>query len=450
MTLAPTTPPPAPAAAREPALHPVAKFLDLLFPAPRAFQVRVGGAVVLAATDDVRFSLDFSSVGTVRRVFKPPVETSIGEAFIDGTLWVEGDIVAAVPIVEACRQAARTPSRIVELARAWRALPPADGGRGTPGAAPARLSGRVHTPERDHEAIRYHYDMGNDFFALFLDSRMLYTCAYYPTGIEDLERAQELKLEHVCRKLRLRPGETLLDLGCGWGGLMIHAAKHHGVRAVGVTLSQSQLEWANARIREAGLEDRVEVRLAHYETLRKGSFDKISSIGMVEHVGIARVPEYFRQVYALLRPGGLFLNHCVSRKLGTQPNRLKSLLTDPLNRLLVGQSPLTSIVFPDTELVSLSELAVAAERAGWEVRDVESLREHYARTLRHWLARMDENRAEGEALAGAGTLRAWRLYFAVAAYRFDAALINLNQILLAKPDAEGRVELPWSRADLYA
>jgi cyclopropane-fatty-acyl-phospholipid synthase len=450
MTLAPTTPPPAPAAATEPGLQPAAKFLDLLFPAPRAFQVRVGGAIVLAATDDVRFSLDFSSVGAVRRAFKPPVETSLGEAFIDGTISVEGDIVAAVPIVEDCRRAARTPSRIVELARAWRALPRPDGRRGTAGAAPARLSGRVHTPERDHQAIRYHYDMGNDFFALFLDSRMLYTCAYYPTGTEDLDRAQELKLEHVCRKLRLSPGETLLDLGCGWGGLMIHAAKHHGVQAVGVTLSQSQLEWANARIQEAGLEDRVEVRLAHYETLQKGSFDKISSIGMVEHVGIARVPEYFRQVYGLLRPGGLFLNHCVSRKLGTQPNRLKSLLTDPLNRLLVGQSPLTSIVFPDTELVSLSELAVAAERAGWEVRDVESLREHYARTLRHWLARMDENRAEGEALAGAGTLRAWRLYFAVAAYRFDMALINLNQILLAKPDASGRVELPWSRADLYA
>jgi cyclopropane-fatty-acyl-phospholipid synthase len=443
------TAPAAPHRETDPEHGAAAAFLSKLFPAPRAFDVRVGDRTALHATEAPTFTLVIASPAALRRMFRPPVETSMGEAVIDGTLSVEGDVVAAVPIVDACRRAARSPRLILELARAWRALPREE--TRPPGdVAPARLSGRVHTPERDQEAIRHHYDLGNDFYALFLDPRMLYTCAYYPTGAEDLDRAQELKLEHVCRKLRLRAGERMLDVGCGWGGLLIHAATHHGVHGLGVTLSREQHAFANERIREAGLEDRVEVRLAHYQTLRGETFDKIAAVGIMEHIGIARVPEYVAHVYGLMRPGGLFLNHCIGRKLGTQPNRLKSLLTDPLNRVLVGQSPLTSVVFPDTELVSLSELASAAERAGWELRDVENLREHYARTLRHWIARMDENREEAEALVGAGTVRAWRLYFAVAAHRMDLGLINLNQTLLAKPDADGRVEIPWSRADLYA
>jgi cyclopropane-fatty-acyl-phospholipid synthase len=445
---APAAPPPG----TDPGHQAAAAFLTRLFPAPRAFEVRVGGRPALPATEAPRFTLVIASPAALRRMFRPPVEASMGDAFIDGTLSVEGDVVAAVPIVEACRRTARSPRRVIGLARAWRALPRVDAEPPRPpeSTTAPRLSGRAHTPERDRAAVQHHYDLGNDFYALFLGSRMVYSCAYYPTGTEDLDRAQELKLDHVCRKLRLRPGERMLDVGCGWGGLLMHAATHYGVRGVGITLSRRQHALAAERIRDAGLEDRLEVRLAHYGTLEGESFDKAASIGMLEHVGIARLPEYLARVHGVLRPGGLFLNHGVSRRYGTQPSRWKGLLTDPLNRLLVGHSPLTSAVFPDTELVALSELNLAAEAAGWEVRDVENLREHYGRTLRHWIEGVDARREAAEALVGPGTVRAWRLYFAVSARRMDVGLIGIHQSLLAKPDRDGRVELPWSRADLYA
>jgi cyclopropane-fatty-acyl-phospholipid synthase len=429
-----------------------ATFLARLFPAPRDFDVRVGDRVVLHATGEPRFTLAVASAAALRRMFRAPVEASLAEAFVSGALSVEGDPVAAMPIVEACRAAARSPRRALALFRDWRALPRAEApaAGGSDAAAPPRLSGRAHTPERDHAAVQHHYDLGNDFYALFLGRRMVYSCAYFPTGVESLERAQELKLEHVCRKLRLRPGQRLLDVGCGWGGLLIHAATHHGVHGVGITLSRRQHALATERIAAAGLADRLEVRLAHYHTLEGETFDRAASVGMLEHVGISRLPEYFARVHGVLRPGGLFLCHGISRRLGTQPNRWKSLLKDPLNRLLVGESPLTSVVFPDTELVALSELNLVAEAAGWEVRDVENLREHYSRTLREWIAGLDARREEAEALVGSGTVRAWRLYFAVSAHRMDLGLININQTLLAKPDDAGRIEVPWSRADLYS
>jgi cyclopropane-fatty-acyl-phospholipid synthase len=423
-------------------------FLERLFPAPREFAIRLWEGTVLPADGEPVFTLVVAAPGVLRAMFRPPVETSLGDAFVSGALEVEGDLTAAFPIVETCRRAARSPRRLLELVRLWRALPPIDATLPRDPAAPARLSGGAHSPERDRDAVRFHYDLGNDFYALFLDPRMVYSCGYFPTGEEDLEAAQRLKLDHVCRKLRLRPGDRLLDIGCGWGALLIHAAREYGVRGVGITLAERQHELATRRIAEAGLQDRLEVRLADYRTLEGETFDKASSIGMFEHVGRARMPEYFARVYGVLRPGGLFLNHGISR-LAPLPTGLRTLITDPLNRLVVGVSPITKSVFPDTDLVPLNKVNAMAEAAGWEVRDVENLREHYAITLRHWIANLEAREEEAEQLVGSATVLAWRLYFAASAQRFDAARISVNQTLLAKLD-DGRADIPLSRADVYA
>lgn len=436
----------------DPAVPAAARFLDRLFPPPRDVAIRLWDETVLPADGDPDCTLVIDSAGALRSMFRPPVETSLGEAYLRGDLEVDGDLCRAFPVVEACRTAARSPGDLLALARLWRALPRegADGGDGAAATRePARLSGATHTKDRDRAAVQYHYDLGNEFYRLFLDPRMVYSCAYFPTGEEELATAQELKLEHVCRKLRLRPGERLLDVGCGWGALLIHAAERHGVEGVGITLSERQRELAVRRVAEAGLDDRVEIRLQDYRDLEGESFHKVASIGMFEHVGRARLPEYFARVHASLRPGGLFLNHGISRE-GTAPRRtLLSVLLDPLNHLVVGTSPMTSSVFPDTELIPLSEVNLAGERAGLEVRDVENLREHYALTLRHWIARLEEREEEAVRLVGRPTYRAWRLYFAASAHRFEIGRISVNQTLFARHD-RGRVYIPPTRADLYA
>jgi cyclopropane-fatty-acyl-phospholipid synthase len=443
-----------PARAARGAAPPVAEFLTRLFPPPRAFDVRVGKEVVLRADANAQFTIVVASGAQLRRAFQPPLERSLAAAVVSGALEVEGDIAAAYGVVMgSSRRAAGSARQVLALIRAWRALPATDGVTSPPprgGAAPARLSGRLHTADRDRAAVRHHYDLGNDFYALILDRRMVYSCGYFPTADTPLDDAQEMKLDLICRKLRLRSGERMLDVGCGWGGLLLHAAERYGVSGVGITLSAQQHALARQRVREAGLEHRVDIRLADYRSLAGETFDKAASVGMFEHVGEARLPEYFARVLGVLRPGGLFLNHGVSRRAGTRPRTSRrEWLTDPLTRLFVGRSDITRAVFPDTELIPLSEVNVMAEHAGWEVRDVEALREHYARTLRHWVARLEARRAEAEAIVGAPTVRAWRLYFAASAHRFDVGILNVNQTLLARPGPDGRVDVPATRADIY-
>ena len=444
----PTAAPQAPRSTH-PGVPAAARFLGRLFPPPRGVAIRLWEGTVLPADGSADSTLVIGSPGALRRMFRPPVETSLGEAYLSGDLEVEGDLCRAFPVVEACRTAARSPGDLLALARLWLALPRDDAGAEPAGREPARLSGAAHTKARDRAAVQYHYDLGNEFYELFLDPRMVYSCAYFPTGEDDLAAAQELKLEHTCRKLRLRPGERLLDVGCGWGALLIHAAERYGVEGVGITLSERQRELAARRVAEAGLDDRVEIRLQDYRDLEGESFHKVASIGMFEHVGRARLPEYFARIRAVLRPGGLFLNHGISREADAPRKTLLSVLMDPLNHLVVGTSPMTSSVFPDTELIPLSEVNLAGEKAGLEVRDVESLREHYALTLRHWIARLEEREEEAVRLVGRPTYRAWRLYFAASAHRFETGRIGVNQTLFALPDG-GRVSVPLTRADLYA
>jgi len=311
--------------------------------------------------------------------------------------------------------------------------------RDTPAPARARLHGRVHSLARDRAAVRHHYDVGNEFYALWLDRRMVYSCAYFPSGAEDIDEAQEAKLEHICRKLRLQPGERLLDIGCGWGGLVRYAAERYGVQALGVTLSEPQARWGQQRIAEAGLTDRCRVEVMDYREATEGPFDKIVSVGMFEHVGRSRLPEYFGRAWALLRPGGLFLNHGISGRP----------VPPVWRRLGRRASFINAHIFPDGDLVSVSDALGVAEAAGFEVRDVEGLREHYARTLRLWVQRLDAHRDEAVRLVGELKYRTWRIFMAGCAYAFADRRISVFQSLLAKPDAAGTVALPWSRGDIY-
>jgi len=293
----------------------------------------------------------------------------------------------------------------------------------------------MHSEERDRAAVRYHYDTSNEFFALFLGREMVYSCGYFGSPDEDLDTAQERKLDYICRKLRLQKGDRMLDIGCGWGGLVIHAAKHHGVSALGVTLSEPQARLAAERIAMAGLADRCRVEVRDYRHAgADGSFDAIASIGMVEHVGAEKLPEYFRHAWRLLRPGGVFLNHGIGPKPGHGSERAASFTQ--------------AYVFPDSEPVPIGRTTEAAEEAGFEVRDVENLREHYAITLRHWVRRLEERREEAIRMTDETTYRIWRMYLAVAAHDFDLGFNNVYQSLLVKPD-DGRSGLPLTRSDWY-
>jgi cyclopropane-fatty-acyl-phospholipid synthase len=281
-------------------------------------------------------------------------------------------------------------------------------------AAEARPRGRLHSLGRDRRAIGHHYDISNDFYELLLGPTLVYSAAVFTGDDESLESAQERKLESICTKLRIQPGERLLDIGCGWGSLLLHAARHHGARGVGITLSEAQADLARRRVRESGLSDQVEIRIADYRTVSDGPFDKIASIGMYEHVGLANYVSYARKVRSLLRDGGLFLNDGIARLFSDLPRR---------------PTFISRYVFPDAELNPLAALVGSLERAGLEPRAVSSTREHYARTLRAWYRNLQNHRAAAEAEIGSDRLRVWQLYIVVSAAGFDDAEISNYQVV---------------------
>ncbi len=381
------------------------------------------------------FVLRLQHPGSLYRMFSSRDDLKMGEAFIYNDFDVEGDIEGVFAVAERLQQEKLSNGRKLRLLSLLHKLPR---GEGTASDAASlirpHLRGSKHSPQRDQEAVTYHYNVSNDFFRLFLDRNLVYSCAYFHSPEDSLDQAQENKLDYICRKLRLKPGDKLLDLGCGWGGLVLHAARNYGARALGITLSEPQAELAAQRIREAGLEDRCRVEVRDYRALeREGRFDKLVSVGMVEHVGEAMLPEYFRHAWRLLRPGGAFLNHGIARS---------SLLPQKTSGFV------DAYVFPDGELCPISTTLRVAEAAGFEVRDVESLREHYALTLRRWVRRLEEQAERARAIAGDVTYRIWRLYMAGSAYRFGRGWLNLYQALLVKPD-QGRSGLPLTRADWY-
>lgn len=376
----------------------------------------------------------------LRRLMWRPGELGLARAWVAGELDVEGDLYEVLDRLAGLvwergdaatedavhtvrdprfRAAART---LLQLAGPWPPpRPPAEEVR--------RRTGPLHTRRRDKEAISHHYDVGNDFYELVLGPSMVYSCAYWS---EDgtLEEAQAAKLDLVCRKLALKKGDRLLDVGCGWGSMAIHAAREYGARVVGITLSTEQAAYARKRLADEGLTDLVEIRVQDYRDVRDGPYDAISSIGMAEHVGRVRYREYADDLYALLKPGGRLLNHQISRR--PEKNEASYRVDDFIDRY----------VFPDGELAPVGRTVGALEDAGFEVRDVEAIREHYALTLRQWVANLEDNRAEAERLTSPGRVRVWRLYMAASAVSFERNRIGVNQVLAVRTGEDGVSGLP--------
>jgi cyclopropane-fatty-acyl-phospholipid synthase len=298
------------------------------------------------------------------------------------------------------------------------------------------LFSRKPSKKLNREAISFHYDVSNNFYRLWLDEQMLYSCAYFNHSGESLDQAQCNKLDHICRKLRLRPGERLLDIGCGWGALICWAAQHYGVTAHGITLSHQQYDYARTRIGDQGLEGRVSVELLDYRELPgDGSYDKVASIGMFEHVGIRNLPVYFRAVQGVLKPGGLFLNHGITND-------------EESRRKTVGIELIQRYVFPESELETVSNVQRVMEQTNFEILDVEALRPHYALTLHHWVRRLEAQKEKAIAQVGEARYRVWLVYMAGCASQFELGDIGVYQIL-ATNRCTGLPEIPLTRCDLY-
>ncbi|HEY6839389.1 MAG TPA: cyclopropane-fatty-acyl-phospholipid synthase family protein [Geobacteraceae bacterium] len=366
-------------------------------------------------------------------MLRPANELTLAEAYIYGDCDIEGDILSCFALADFLLAPRGALDRL-RLGRLILGLPAAK--KSTANHGKAAPPGRRHSLKRDAAAISYHYDLSNDFYRLWLDEQMIYSCAYFLTPDTPLDAAQDQKLDLICRKLRLKPGERLLDIGCGWGGLILHAARNFGVDALGITLSRRQAELAEARIQAEGLADRCRVEVRDYREMEGDAvFHKVASVGMFEHVGEKRLAEYFRSVFRLLRPGGAFLNHGIAWNPQVPYN-------------VNGPSFIDSYVFPDGELSPISVTLGVAETNGLEIRDVENLREHYALTLRHWVRRLDARHDEVAGLTDEATYRIWRLYMAGSAHGFASGKMNLFQTLLVKDD-KGESGLPLTRSDWY-
>ncbi len=420
-------------------------------PHQRPFDVRFwDGAVDRGQSARSPFTLVLNRPAALRRMLLPPNELSIVEAYIGGDVDIDGSMEAASMLSWAIGDRLRSPAAVARLVRLVIGLP----GQAEDDLADikfpeqARKLGPRHTPVRDAAAIHYHYDVGNNFYKLWLDRRMVYSCAYFRSSEVSLDAAQEAKLDLICRKLRLKPGERLLDIGCGWGGLIMYAAEHYGVDATGITLSENQAALAKERIERAGLGDHCRVAIRDYRTLNAGDgYDKISSVGMVEHVGASHLPVYFASAFRALKPGGLFMNHGIVSLSEPRPCSLREKI---FRKFWRADAFIDTYVFPDGKLTAAHDVIAAAEGAGFEVRDVESLREHYAMTLRHWVRALEEKSGDATALVGDHHFRIWRLYMAASANAFTKAAINVIQTLLAKPDAHGNSSIPLTREDLYS
>jgi cyclopropane-fatty-acyl-phospholipid synthase len=413
----------------------VVHIFERLLGTPVPLRIRAWDGSVAGATDGP--TLLINSRRALRRLIWQPDEVGLGRAWVTGEIDVDGDLEQAMTQFEIIGRglAARRRLSLADRADVLRAAIRL----GVVGLAPKpppeeiALAGQRHSKSRDRVAVTHHYDVGNDFYQIVLGPSMVYSCAYW-TRPDDpgytLEHAQRDKLELICRKLGLEPGMRLLDVGCGWGALVVHAAREHGVQAVGITLSEEQAEFARKRVVEAGLADIVDVRVQDWRDVDDDPFDAIASVGMAEHLGAERWGEYADTLHGLLVPGGRLLNHQIVRRPG--PPRS-------------GRTFIDAYVFPDGELLPLGDVVSAIEAADLEVRDVESLREHYARTLRQWVANLEHQWDRAVELTSSGRARVWRLYMTGSALSFEAGRIGVAQVLAVRRRTDGGSGLPATR-----
>jgi len=366
---------------------------------------------------DPRIHLTLKSPQAISSLVRPTLG-KIAKAYVEGQVDIEGDVRETIAIGEQLvSDNANTYQRSSALFNWWR-----------------------HTRPADRRAIQHHYDVGNEFYGLWLDRNRVYSCGYFRTADDSLDVAQEQKLDHICRKLRLKPGERFLDIGCGWGALIIWAARNYGVKALGITLSDEQHAYANERIKELGLEDRCEARLLDYRDLAPDDqYDKIASVGMFEHVGKKNLPVYFEKIHSLLKPGGLVMNHGIT--------------TNSLDDRALGSDIgkfVDEYVFPGGELVHVSRVIREMAIQGLETWDAECLRPHYAKTLWEWVTRLEAQAARARELVGERRYRIWRIYMAGSAYAFERGWISIFQLLGGKPLADGSMPYPLTREHVYA
>ena len=404
--------------------EPLIREIERAFP-ERPFTIELWDGSRVPATDGNGGGPTFRarSKDAIAYAVAAPGQLGLGRAYVSGAIEID-DMDGVIGLLNEWQPpevSAATKARLIAAAvraAGVRRPPPAP-------RAELHLRGRKHTTQRDRDAVTHHYDVGNEFFSLFLDESMTYSCAFFsrvperkgfraPKGPPTLAEAQDAKRELVCTKLRLQPGERVLDVGCGWGSFVIHAAQRHGVEAVGITLSEPQAELARRRVADAGLSDRVEIRVQDYRELAGEDFDAVASIGMVEHVGEAQIDRYAEQLASMLRPGGRLLNHGISR----------------LRHGNVEGGPFSErYVFPDGETLHVSRVILALERAGFIARHVEEFGADYAETLRHWIRNLDSNLERAEELAGPERLRVWRLYLRAARNGFEIDFTSVYQVL---------------------
>lgn len=413
----------------------IALVLDRLLGTPSPLRIRAWDDTQTGPDDAP--TLVVRSRRAIRRLLWHPNEIGLARAWVAEEIDLEGDLEEALTRLEGIGRdlAARRRLSPMERAEVYRAAVLLGAVGPMPKAPPeeAALSGDRHSRGRDRDAISHHYDVGNDFYELVLGPSMVYSCAYWARPDDPgytLDDAQRDKLELICRKLGLGSGMRLLDVGCGWGSLVIHAAREHGVHAVAVTLSEEQAEYARKAAVRAGVSDAVDIRVQDWRDLDEAPFDAIASIGMAEHLGSEMWSEYAGRLHDLLVPGGRLVNHQIVRRPGTRRS---------------GRTFIDAYVFPDGELLPLAAVVDALETADLEVRDVENLREHYARTLRSWVANLEGSWHRAKDLAGAGRARVWRLYMTGSALAFDAGRIGVTQVLAVRRHADGRSDFPSTR-----
>ena len=385
------------------------------------------GSVSKPAGTDPAATVEIRSETALAYLAGSPNSLGLARAYVSGHLDVDGDLYAALTAMSeltisdvSAATLASTALRLAPIRLKHRNL--------APPAEEHRQTGWMHSKARDAEAIKHHYDVSNRFYELVLGPSMAYTCAAYPDETSSLEDAQFAKHALVADKLALEPGMRLLDVGCGWGQMSMHAAEHHGVQALGVTLSRDQALWAQKEVARRGLSDLVEIRHADYRDVAEGEFDAVSSIGLTEHIGRAQLKSYFSFLYSKLRAGGRLLNHCITR-----PDARHRAHADPF---------IDRYVFPDGELLPISYLISRMNGAGFEIRHEENLREHYSKTLKAWTANLAANWDECVAEAGQGRARVWNLYMPACAVGFDLNNIQLHQVLGVKLDDRGRAGFP--------